>query len=87
MKEFSRIKRLPPYVFNSVNELKVDVVGLMCIPPIEVKPDDIFKTMKELSDKVGLEELSMGMSSDYFKAVENDATFLRIGSSIFGQRY
>ena len=69
-----------------VNELKVDVVGLMCIPPIEVKPDDIFKTMKELSDKVGLEELSMGMSSDYLQAIKFDSTFVRIGSKIFGKR-
>ena len=73
-------------LLNFCKKLKLDVIGLMCIPPIEVKPDDIFKTMKELSDKVGLEELSMGMSSDYLQAIKFDSTFVRIGSKIFGKR-
>ena len=67
-------------------EIKLDVVGLMCIPPLENDPDSYFKEMSKLNKGFGFSELSMGMSSDYLKASEHSATYLRIGSSIFGQR-
>ena len=67
-------------------ELKLDIIGLMCIPPANELPDKYFKEIKLLNTKFNLLEISMGMSSDYLKAVENSSTYLRIGSSIFGQR-
>ena len=67
-------------------QLNLNIVGLMCIPPVNEDPDKYFKEIKILSKKFDLKEISMGMSSDYLKAVENSSTFLRIGSSIFGKR-
>tara|TARA_B100000989_G_scaffold168005_1_gene125672 strand:+ start:534 stop:1193 length:660 start_codon:yes stop_codon:yes gene_type:complete len=67
-------------------ELKLDVVGLMCIPPLNENSSDHFREMSKLNQHFGFSELSMGMSSDYLKASEHFATYLRIGSSIFGQR-
>ena len=67
-------------------KLNLNIIGLMCIPPINEDPDKYFKEIKFLSRKFNLKEISMGMSSDYLKAVENSSTYLRIGSSIFGQR-
>jgi len=67
-------------------KLNLNIIGLMCIPPINKDPDKYFKEIKFLSKKFNLKEISMGMSSDYLKAVENSSTYLRIGSSIFGQR-
>ena len=66
--------------------LDLDVVGLMCIPPVNDDPEKYFQQMQYYNDKLNLKELSMGMSSDYLKAIENSSTFLRIGSSIFGKR-
>ena len=66
---------------------KLDLVGLMCIPPINIDPSEYFHEMSELNRSFGFSELSMGMSSDYLLASQNSATFLRIGSSIFGQRH
>jgi pyridoxal phosphate enzyme (YggS family) len=67
-------------------KLDLNVIGLMCIPPINEKPEKYFKEIKLLNKEFNLEEISMGMSSDYLKAVENSSTYLRIGSSIFGNR-
>jgi uncharacterized pyridoxal phosphate-containing UPF0001 family protein len=61
-------------------------MGLMCIPPIEGDPDIYFNEMKQINYSMGFKELSMGMSSDYIKAVKNLSTYVRIGSNIFGQR-
>ena len=66
--------------------LDLDVVGLMCIPPVDEDPEKHFQQMQYYKDKLNLKELSMGMSSDYLKAVGYSSTFLRIGSNIFGQR-
>jgi len=66
--------------------LNLDVVGLMCIPPADNKPEIFFKEMALLNKKLNLLELSMGMSSDYIEAVKNSATYIRIGSNIFGKR-
>ena len=74
------------YLYNYCNELNLNVVGLMCIPPVNEEAYKYFKEMSLLKKKLSLEELSMGMSSDYLEAVENHSTYLRIGSSIFGNR-
>jgi len=67
-------------------KLSLDVVGLMCIPPADNKPEIFFKEVALLNKKLNLPELSMGMSADYIEAARNSATYLRIGSNIFGQR-
>lgn len=66
--------------------LKLDVIGLMCLPPVEIDPVPFFLELNKLNTDLKLSELSMGMSSDYIEAVENNSTFLRIGSNIFGKR-
>ena len=73
-------------LYNYCKDLKLDVVGLMCIPPANDEPEKYFKETNLLNKKLNLLELSMGMSSDYLQAVENSSTFLRIGSNIFGLR-
>ncbi len=67
-------------------DLKLDVVGLMCIPPFSSDPNPFFQDLNNLNKNLNLKELSMGMSSDYLKAIENHSTYLRIGSAIFGER-
>jgi len=67
-------------------EIDLNVVGLMCIPPINVDPENYFSEMNKLKKDLDLAELSMGMSSDYLKAVKHLSTYIRVGSSIFGQR-
>ncbi len=67
-------------------EIGLDVVGLMCIPPLNVDPESYFEEMNKLNKALGFVELSMGMSSDFLKASKHFSTFVRIGSSIFGQR-
>jgi len=69
------------------SEINLDVVGLMCIPPMNEDSVIYFEKIKKLNEDNNFHELSMGMSSDYLKAVTNNASYLRIGSSIFGQRY
>ena len=78
---------------NEVNQLVVyckeiglDLIGLMCIPPINIDPEGYFEEMKMLNKTLGFGELSMGMSSDFLLASKHFATYLRIGSNIFGQR-
>ena len=67
-------------------EIKLNVIGLMCIPPIDINPNDCFNEMRQMNINFGFNELSMGMSSDYIDAVNNNSTYVRIGSSIFGSR-
>jgi pyridoxal phosphate enzyme (YggS family) len=69
------------------NETSLNVIGLMCIPPISNSPSNYFSQLKELSILNNLPELSMGMSNDYMEAVKCGATFVRIGSAIFGKRF
>ena len=71
---------------NFCKELNLDVVGLMCIPPMGEDSTLYFTEMNKISNSYNFKELSMGMSSDYLDAAKEKATFLRIGSSIFGQR-
>ena len=66
--------------------LDLDVIGLMCIPPLEKSSDIFFKEMSTLNKNLNLYELSMGMSADYLDAIKNSATYVRIGSNIFGER-
>ena len=66
--------------------INLDVVGLMCIPPLEKSSDIFFKEMSALNKNLNLDELSMGMSADYLDAIKNSATYVRIGSNIFGER-
>ena len=72
--------------YNFCKNLNLDIKGLMCIPPVNVEPSKYFEQINLLNKELGLNELSIGMSSDYLVAVKNSATFLRIGSSIFGSR-
>ena len=58
----------------------------MCIPPLNEPSEIYFKEMSELNKKLNFKELSMGMSSDYLNAIKNSATYVRIGSNIFGKR-
>ncbi len=67
-------------------EIGLNVIGLMCIPPVNSDPEGYFVEMNKLNKDLGLAELSMGMSSDYLIAVKNFSTYVRVGSSIFGQR-
>tara|TARA_B100001093_G_scaffold477827_1_gene505465 strand:+ start:771 stop:1427 length:657 start_codon:yes stop_codon:yes gene_type:complete len=69
-----------------VNKMKMNVVGLMCIPSINSNKEITYEKMKKNNIKLGLSELSMGMSSDYQEAIKCGSTFLRIGSKIFGDR-
>ena len=78
---------------NDVNALLLycknvglNVIGLMCIPPVNIDPENYFEEMNKLNSTLGFAELSMGMSSDFLKASKHFSTYLRIGSSIFGQR-
>ena len=73
-------------LYQYCNDLELDVVGLMCIPPFNSDPNPFFQELNNLNKNLSLKELSMGMSSDYIKAVENNSTYLRIGSEIFGKR-
>ena len=68
-------------------QLDLDLIGLMCIPPINSDSEIYFNEMKQLNYSMGFKELSMGMSSDYIQAVKNSSTYVRIGSNIFGQRF
>ncbi len=64
----------------------LDLVGLMCVPPAGADPRPHFRLLRELRDRLGLTELSMGMSADWREAVEEGATFVRIGTAVFGPR-
>jgi pyridoxal phosphate enzyme (YggS family) len=72
---------------NYCKEIGLDLIGLMCIPPENIDPENYFDEMNELNKTLGFNELSMGMSSDFLTAVKYSSTYVRIGSSIFGKRY
>ena len=76
------VKRL----VNYCREIGLDVIGLMCIPPANIDPENYFKEMNKLNSDLGFTELSMGMSSDFLFAVKHMSTYVRVGSSIFGKR-
>ena len=69
-----------------VQDLDLDIIGIMCLPPKDGDIQNFFLKMKDLSKKIKVKELSMGMSNDYLEAAKYGSTFIRIGSRIFGQR-
>ena len=73
-------------LYDYCKNLELEVMGLMCIPPLEKDANLYFKEMKTMNDELKLKDLSMGMTSDYIDAAKNSATYLRIGSKIFGLR-
>lgn len=77
------IEKTPQLVKYCMNDLKLNIVGLMCIPPAQGDPTRYFISLAELAKQNNLKELSMGMSNDYECAIKNGATFVRIGSKIF----
>jgi len=79
------VNRVDEFVKYCIKDLKLNVIGLMCIPPIKVDPTQYFKKLGEISRSNNLSELSMGMSSDYVCAIKNGATFVRVGSGIFSE--
>jgi pyridoxal phosphate enzyme (YggS family) len=68
------------------NQLNLNIIGLMCLPPLESNPDSYFKQLANIAKKKSLNQLSMGMSADYQAAVREGATYVRVGSAIFGER-
>ena len=72
--------------YNFSKKLGLDIVGTMCLPPFEEDSSKYFSEMNKLNQKLNLNEISMGMSSDYLNAIEFKSTYLRIGSNIFGRR-
>ena len=72
--------------YQSCKELDLDIIGLMCLPPLDGDSNYYFSEMKMLNKKINLNELSMGMSEDYLTAIKHSSTFIRIGTKIFGKR-
>ena len=80
------VEELDAFYNYCINEINLKIVGLMVIPPNDKNSEKYFKSLNQLNKSLALENLSMGMSSDYTDAIKNGATFVRIGSSIFGSR-
>ena len=77
---------LPRFINYCKSDLKLNIVGLMCLPPIDQNSEKYFKELKQLASDNNLIELSMGMSNDYISAIKNGSTFVRIGSGIFSEK-
>ena len=80
------VGELDPFYNYCKNEINLNIIGLMVIPPNDNNPDKYFKSLYELNKSLALQDLSMGMSADYIEAIKHGATFVRVGSSIFGER-
>jgi pyridoxal phosphate enzyme (YggS family) len=80
------LPREAPGLIEQVRSLGLNLIGLMCVPPVEVAPAPYFGLMKKLAADAGLEHLSMGMSDDFEIAVRFGATHVRVGTAIFGER-
>ena len=80
------VRELDPFYNYCKNEINLNIQGLMVIPPNDNNPEKYFKSLNELNKSLALQDLSMGMSADYLEAVKHGATFIRVGSSIFGER-
>ena len=80
-----RVNELEEF-YNYCMELDLEIIGTMCLPPISNEPEKYFSRMNYLNKKLNFKESSMGMSSDYLEAIQYNATYLRIGTSIFGER-
>ena len=72
--------------YKFCKNLNLDIVGTMCIPPNDGNTKKYFLEMNDINQKLNFKELSIGMSGDYLEAIENNATFIRVGSKIFGSR-
>ena len=72
--------------YDECIKLNLDIVGTMCLPPIDNDPSIYFSEMNKITNFLNLRDISMGMSDDYLKAIEHSSTYLRIGSKIFGAR-
>ena len=80
------VSNLENFYKKCVNEYKLNIIGLMCIPPFDKDSKTFFIKMRELSENLDLKDISMGMSDDYMEAIKQGSTFIRIGSKIFGAR-
>ncbi len=80
------VKSLETFLKFCEENCDLDILGLMCIPPIDKDPEVYFKEMNLLNKKFGFKDLSMGMSNDFISAINNGATYIRVGSKIFGKR-
>ena len=80
------ISNLENFYKRCIEEFKLNIIGLMCIPPFDNDSNPYFIKMRELSENLGLKDISMGMSDDYLEAIEQGSTFIRVGSKIFGAR-
>jgi len=80
------IDELDKFYKTCIDDLNLNIIGLMCIPPVDNDPSNYFEKIENAASKLGLNNLSMGMSSDYLKAIKFNANFIRIGSKIFGKR-
>ena len=80
------VAELDPFYYYCKNEINLNILGLMIIPPNDGEPEKYFKSLNELNKSLALQNLSMGMSADYVEAIKYGATFIRVGSSIFGDR-
>ena len=80
------VNELDAFYNYCINEINLNIIGLMVIPPNDQNADKYFKSLNELNKSLALENLSMGMSADYMEAIKHGSTFVRIGSSIFGPR-
>ena len=80
------IKELPDLYKQAVERFELNIIGLMCLPPQKESTSSYFRELKNLNMKFNLNELSMGMSGDYLEAIKNNATYVRVGSKIFGSR-
>ena len=74
------------FYFYCTKELSLNIIGLMCLPPINSNSSEYFKILKSTAEKFNLKDLSMGMSSDFEHAILNNSTFLRLGTKILGER-
>jgi len=72
--------------YKFCKNLNLDIVGTMCIPPNDGNTEEYFSEMKDINQKLNFKDLSMGMSGDYLDAIKNSATYIRVGSKIFGSR-
>ena len=80
------VNELDSFYNYCTKEIKLNVIGLMVIPPNDGQTSKYFSSMEQINKSFALDDLSMGMSADYIEAVKFGATFVRIGSSIFGSR-
>ena len=81
-----QISLVKDFVKFCKNDLNLNILGLMCIPPFNQNPESFFSMLYKLNKECDLNNLSMGMSSDYELAIKNGANYVRVGSSIFGNR-